>query len=215
MRDELHRCLVVENINSPPGGWERNAAGLSVWAGETSWISRHGSSTIYWLLGRPNRIFDAKLETGETVPEVEMCVSESFPEKALPDVLFRRKVGNRFSWCHARITDEDVTLLEVAAPATKERNDAFERSLFADGRVRALAQDDGFAKLLYAALCNTTWIRQTERFACSWRYAGGIVADLRERGEEYIDFYCAGGEGVIADVVRIELERLGWTEESD
>jgi len=109
-------------------------------------------------------------------------------------------------------------------------------------KVRA---DDAYAQNLYAAMCNNGFIRlevipvlKQEEWSCSWRYAGGIVADMRQEGD-YIDWYCSGirdtgfededkkeyteeqlarlkvtdryvGEGRITDEIRSDLQRLGW-----
>ena len=47
-------------------------------------------------------------------------------------------------------------------------------------------------------MCNTDWQRteawpilKNEKWSCSWRYAGGIVADMLQEGD-YIDWYCSG-----------------------
>ena len=55
-----------------------------------------------------------------------------------------------------------------------------------------------YAQHLYAAMCNTDFIKndvwtilKNELWHCSWRYAGGIVADMKEKGD-YIDWYCSG-----------------------
>jgi hypothetical protein len=72
---------------------------------------------------------------------------------------------------------------------------------------------------------NDVWpILQDKRWHCSWRGAGGIVADLREEGD-YMDWYCSGmglhdgsvkpplnyvPEGVITDEIRKDLLTLGW-----
>lgn len=47
-------------------------------------------------------------------------------------------------------------------------------------------------------------------FHCTWRYAGGLVANLRNKNEDYLDFYCSGGEGTVAPEIRKALESLGW-----
>jgi hypothetical protein len=59
-------------------------------------------------------------------------------------------------------------------------------------------KDDVYAQHLYAALCNNdftkndVWPILTEkRWSCSWRSAGGIIADMQEKGD-YIDWYCSG-----------------------
>jgi len=88
-----------------------------------------------------------------------------------------------------------------------------------------------YAQNLYAALCNQEWQRndvwprlKDKRWSCSWRYAGGIVAHMREEGD-YIDWYCSGiqgepdeawidlghvTEGTVTDQIRKDLFRLGW-----
>ena len=95
---------------------------------------------------------------------------------------------------------------------------------------------DAYAQNLYAAMCNNGFIRlevipvlKGEEWSCSWRYAGGIVADMRQQGD-YIDWYCSGirndyqdeevgnlydqrkyvPEGCITDEIRSDLQRLGW-----
>ena len=86
-----------------------------------------------------------------------------------------------------------------------------------------------YAQNIYAALCNNEFQRndvmpilKDETWTCSWRYAGGIVADLRGEGD-YLDWYCTGirhddgeltnsyiGEGEVTDEVREDLFKLGW-----
>jgi hypothetical protein len=104
---------------------------------------------------------------------------------------------------------------------------------------------EAYAQNLYAALCNNGFIKlavipilKNEEWSCSWRYAGGIIADMRQQGD-YIDWYCSGirdtfhnnddtkdfteeqlarleitkryvGEGCITDEIRNDLQRLGW-----
>ena len=95
-----------------------------------------------------------------------------------------------------------------------------------------------YAQNLYAAMCNNNFRRndvwpllKEENWSCSWRYGGGIVADMREDGD-YIDWYCSGikgkpsinedgkenddgivgyvGEGYVTDEIREDLFKLGW-----
>ena len=97
------------------------------------------------------------------------------------------------------------------------------------GKVRS---SDTYAQNLYAAMCNNGFIRlevipvlKQEEWGCSWRYAGGIIADMRREGD-YIDWYCSGirgaasydddikdgfvPEGCITDEIRNDLQSLGW-----
>ena len=75
---------------------------------------------------------------------------------------------------------------------------------------------------------NDVWPILTEKtWSCSWRHAGGVVADMREQGD-YIEWYCSGisgnglgnsdedcnegylPEGYVSDEIREDLLRLGW-----
>ena len=100
---------------------------------------------------------------------------------------------------------------------------------------------ESYAQNLYAAICNNYFqklavmpILKNLKWSCSWRYAGGIVADMREQGD-YIDWYCSGikggidlgggieedphptwvGESVITDEIRRDLQLLGWVQAND
>jgi len=100
-------------------------------------------------------------------------------------------------------------------------------------KVRA---SESYSQNLYAAMCNNEFqkldvipILKNETWGCSWRYAGGIIADMRQQGD-YIDWYCSGirggvdfsgenevydekklvSEGQITDEIRNDLQRLGW-----
>jgi hypothetical protein len=102
-----------------------------------------------------------------------------------------------------------------------------------------------YAQHLYAALCNndfqkldTMTILKNQKWNCSWRYAGGIVADMQQKGD-YINWYCSGiknghpddvdfdsltedqkqihkedearvSESVVTDEIRADLKKLGW-----
>jgi len=75
-------------------------------------------------------------------------------------------------------------------------------------------KDKDFAKKLYDCLCNTIWYNKitNDIYSCSWRYAGGFVAGLRNEGEDYLDFYCQGfsHEGDYHSEIYEELSKLGF-----
>lgn len=96
-------------------------------------------------------------------------------------------------------------------------------------KVRA---SETYAQNLYAALCNNEFVKREmwpvlkdQRWSCSWRYAGGIIANMREQGD-YIDWYCSGiggcidyeeelsndrvPESVVTDEIETDLNNLGW-----
>jgi hypothetical protein len=92
-------------------------------------------------------------------------------------------------------------------------------------KVRA---SDNYAQNLYAAMCNNDFQRLdvypilvNQVWSCSWRHAGGIIADMRESGD-YIDWYCSGifdegqnasgkvAESDVTEEIENDLQRLGW-----
>ena len=92
-----------------------------------------------------------------------------------------------------------------------------------------------YAQNVYAALCNMRWqpaevipILKDEYWTCSWRSAGGIVADFENEGGDYMNWYCSGigdglgngdadrtrgyvPEGTVTDEIREDFATLGWT----
>ena len=98
--------------------------------------------------------------------------------------------------------------------------------LTTDWILEKVRNSETYSQNLYAAMCNTDFVKndvwprlQDQRWSCSWRYAGGIIADMRQQGD-YIDWYCSGigkndnmgyvGEGHVTDEVRDDLLKLGW-----
>lgn len=93
---------------------------------------------------------------------------------------------------------------------------------------------DRYAQNLYAALCNNNFqkhslipILSDKTWGCSWRSAGGIVANMQMKGD-YINWYCSGmgglsydpeeglnegyvGEGHVTEEITLDLKELGWT----
>ena len=99
--------------------------------------------------------------------------------------------------------------------------------------LKKVVDRETYAQNLYAAMCNNVfqpnqvWPRlRDEYWSCSWRSAGGIVADLRGQGD-YLDWYCSGimgvgevdsfqgyvSESTITDEIRQDLFAIGWTVE--
>ena len=72
--------------------------------------------------------------------------------------------------------------------------------------------NDQLSREISSALCNMQWAHEDyeEEYSCSWRYAGDLVASLRSCGENYIDFYCSGWEGVVTEGVFDILLEEGW-----
>lgn len=94
-----------------------------------------------------------------------------------------------------------------------------------DWILEKVRNNETYSQNLYAAMCNNEFVKndvwprlQDKRWSCSWRYAGGIIADMRQEGD-YIDWYCSGignsdhgyvGEGYVTDEVREDFLKLGW-----
>lgn len=67
-----------------------------------------------------------------------------------------------------------------------------------DWMLKKVRASEGYAQNLYAALCNNDFLKtepwiilKNDKWSCSWRYAGGIISDMRQEGD-YINWYCSG-----------------------
>ena len=86
-----------------------------------------------------------------------------------------------------------------------------------DKNIAAKVQnDDEYAQHLYATLCNNEFlppdiwrVLKDETWSCSWRYAGGIIADIQNAGD-YMSWYCSGNEGQVFPEIEQDLNQLGW-----
>jgi len=103
---------------------------------------------------------------------------------------------------------EDIKKLAVHPNPTE-----LEKSLLSSEELKEAVADEGFAKRLYGALCNQDWYHpEFGEQSLSWRAAGRIVALIRNRGEDYMDFYGSGNEGTSDDKVREYMEKIGWSD---
>jgi hypothetical protein len=67
-----------------------------------------------------------------------------------------------------------------------------------------------YCQQLYASLCNNQFFYGDKAWTCTWRFAGGIISDMIEKGD-YIDWYCSGNEGFVTDEIKLDLMMMGWT----
>jgi hypothetical protein len=109
--------------------------------------------------------------------------------------------------------------LDAAFKADPGSDDALpiQRDLANDAEFMRRIEEDGFAHAAYASFCNREWRREDgERHRISWRRSGGLVADLRRRGESYNDFYPHSNPYDRTSPEARDVEdiyaRLGWTE---
>ena len=96
--------------------------------------------------------------------------------------------------------------------------------------IEKIKASESYAQNWYAAMCNNRFrkvdviaILRDDRWSCSWRSAGAIIASLKEQGD-YLDYYCSGiytedderasigyaHESQVTDEVRADLAKLGW-----
>jgi len=112
--------------------------------------------------------------------------------------------------------------------------------------VEKITGDKIYAQHLYAAICNNEFTRNDvwpilteQKWSCSWRYAGGLIAEVLGEGD-YMDWYCSGSageeitpeedvkyleedekrvyltrkshvsEGLVTEEIKTDLLRLGW-----
>jgi hypothetical protein len=106
-----------------------------------------------------------------------------------------------------------------------------EKDLLNSKYIKEKCTNDTYAQNLYAALCNNDFIKNEvvpilteEVWHCTWRYAGGLVAQLQESGD-YMDWFCSGinggwnndepigfvPEGCVTDEIRNDLLHINWT----
>ena len=139
----------------------------------------------------------------------------------------------------AEIKEENLKNLEW------QKNNLEYDLLSADWILEKVRNSDTYAQHLYAALCNNEFIKnevwpilKEDIWGCTWRYAGGMIADMQEKGD-YIEWYCSGirnddipdqefkeltveqqewilqsrayvSESVVTDEIREDLLKLGW-----
>ena len=106
-----------------------------------------------------------------------------------------------------------------------------------DWIIEKIKSNETYAQNLYAALCNNQFIKnevisilREDIWFCTWRYAGGIIADIKGQGD-YLDYYCSGitdikqdqtpepyrkrikqyePEGSVTEEIKQDLFKLGW-----
>ena len=116
-------------------------------------------------------------------------------------------------------------------PASRVNNMEYDL-LTTDWILEKVRTSDSYAQNLYAAMCNRDFqkldvipILKSQTWSCSWRYAGGVIADMQQKGD-YIDWYCSGirggvsydsdleeglvSEGFVTEEIEKDLNKLGW-----
>lgn len=157
-------------------------------------------------------------------------------------------------WFDKKLNEEMFEFYEMAAIQEKEREQTIEwqtDNLEYDLRTTQWILDkvrnnEAYAQNIYAALANNVFVKNEvwniltdKQWSCSWRHAGGVVANMRQSGD-YMDYYCSGilndidddefraltkeqqeaylfvknnyvAEGNVTDEVKADFLKLGWT----
>ena len=140
-------------------------------------------------------------------------------------------------------TDFDIQEEELEKDLEWRKDNLEYDLLTTDWIIEKAKSDKVYAQHLYAAMCNNDFMRNDvwpilteKKWSCSWRHAGGIIADMREEGD-YMDWYCSGivdldedhieiasdekkkaylesrayvSESVVTEEIRKDLLKLGW-----
>ena len=86
--------------------------------------------------------------------------------------------------------------------------------------LRPIVQDDDGAIEVVSAFYDVAWVpldstattyseAWDEGFSVSWRGAGGLVAELRDRGEHYLDFAWDAESEVVSERVERVMRSIG------
>jgi hypothetical protein len=97
-----------------------------------------------------------------------------------------------------------------------------------DWIITKIRHQEIYAQNLYAALCNNEYapkdvwgILKNIHWDCSWRYAAGLIAEIRE-DESYLDWYCSGTgfqgtdftgfveESYVTKEIQQDFDNIGW-----
>ncbi len=181
---------------------------------------RHGQGELTFFDGKLTHATGCLLPDN-TLTDAECVLPQAKVSEDSLRVWMRRLPGTKLRRRGRLIIDEGKALLFIDEPdadlppehdvETTPAQPNLERDLGLSPRIRGLVRSELFATLLYGALCNTTWQHTATgtSWDCSWRSAGGIVANLRCEGD-YMDWYCFGGEGLVDEQVLAEIKALGW-----
>lgn len=120
----------------------------------------------------------------------------------------------------------DRTVFEDINPLTvPDSSYNFEQDLLASELITKKAKEsEVYCQHLYAALCNNQFVKdeifevlKESHTRFSWRYAGGVVANIRRQGD-YLDWYCSSlgdydnavAEGTVTEEIKSDINSIGW-----
>lgn len=193
MASEPGGRLLAEG-EEPPGRYETNAEGRNTWQGDFAWRTRQGEAIVHRLFGRPMKV------EGAMTPDGRLDIETLSPHEY---ETWRRPSPSRpGAWVHGTVTFDGSGVTFTDLPHLMKRGlpplaegdpPSLAHDMEADGAFLARLQDVGFAHAVYESLCNIEYRKapSRRRWSCSWRRAGRFVAEMRDLGEGYLDFYLA------------------------
>ena len=129
---------------------------------------------------------------------------------------------------------EDFSHIDKQWAESQDHNNDLEWDLrVTEWILNKVRNNDIYSQHLYAALCNNSFEKisaNSPPWHCSWRHAGGIIADMRQQGDS-INWYCSGmggvvdydtdpadwrtrtgyvPEGEVSEEIANDLHQLGW-----
>lgn len=169
--------------NAPPPGRMKEGR----WTGQLGWRTRHGEAVVVWNIGEVSEALNVRLPDG----------SRGAVERTL-DHGHRRSggAGDRL-WTYGdlEITADDVAFIDGPQPKASKRTKRHEPDLgfdlANDQEFLDALKEDRFALAVYAIFRNRAFYQTngTSLWTCGDRKAARLVADLRDRGESYQDYY--------------------------
>ncbi len=154
------------------------------------WRTRHGEAVIVWSLGKPETVVGTHLPDG----------SRGETRDTLDHGFRRPSTGSKL-WIYGTldIRPDDVFFIDgqqpVYEPPPRSDVPSLEADLARDPRFRSALQDDRFALATYTVFRNRTFIHIPDgrTWGCGERQAAFLVAQLRDRGESYHDYFLRDG----------------------
>lgn len=193
---EAGKIPLLKHGEEPPGRRlpaDQNSYGR--WEGARSWCTQHGSVFCLWHEGRPTLAENVRLPAGNRG-------RAEYPILA-PARLWRRAGGEDLlppeGWIYGdvQLSPADAVIVDAPRQPTPAQPvnwgyPDLEVDLLASEEMRGLCLDHPIASALYDLLKYTTFRKNREGiWHCTMRSAGRITADLRNRGEYYVDYFSA------------------------
>jgi hypothetical protein len=210
----------------PPGYWVPSSEnpGRRRWKGEAFWSTWHGPVLLRWYKGELKAANNAVLAGADgTRGYVERTTFGPHRGWRRPE---SEDAPTFEGWIYGdlQLIDTDAIFVDTVeqpspTPVVDWGYPDLEFDLFASFEFKGRLQDQGFAMALYLLWTGYGpgwWVRARggEMWILpSWRTAAAIVANLRGRGENYLDYFLRGvpeiAEGK-ADSVVAAIAEIGW-----